>query len=60
MVEKLQTVLVAAMNDAAVARKFTDQGVVVKTSSPKAFTAYIDQEITFWSKVMREANMSVD
>lgn len=60
VVEKLQTVLVAAMNDAAVARKFTDQGVVVKTSSPKAFTAYIDQEITFWSKVMREANMSVD
>ncbi len=60
VVERIKTVAIAAMNDPAVARKFTDQGVVVKTSSPKAFEAYIDQEITLWSRVMREADMSVD
>ena len=60
VVDKLHNVILAAMHDPAVARKFTDQGVVVKTTSPKAFEAYIDSEITRWTKVMREAGMSAD
>lgn len=60
VVDKLQTVINAAMHDPALAKKFTDQGVVVKTSSPKEFAAYIDSEITRWTKIMREAGMSAD
>jgi len=59
-VDKLNAVIVAAMHDAALSKKFTDQGVVVKTSSPKEFSAYIDSEITRWTKIMREAGMTTD
>jgi len=59
-VDKLQKALVAAMNDPAVAKKFVDQGVLISTSAPKPFQAYIDSEITRWTKVMREAGMSIE
>jgi tripartite-type tricarboxylate transporter receptor subunit TctC len=60
VVERLQQVVTAAIHEPAIARKFTDQGVVVKTSTSREFTAYIDSEITRWTKVMREAGMSAD
>lgn len=60
VVDKLQAAIVAAIQDPAVSKKFTDQGVLITPSSPKAFTAYIDSEITRWTKVMREAGMSAD
>lgn len=60
VVDKLQSVIHAAMQDPALSKKFTDQGVVIKTSSPKEFGAYIDSEITRWTKIMREAGMSAD
>lgn len=60
VVARLESVINAAMQDPAVSKKFTDQGVVVKTSSSKEFTAYIDSEITRWTKIMREAGMSAD
>lgn len=60
VVERLQQVVTAAMHDPAIAKKFTEQGVLVKTSNSREFTAYIDNEITRWTKVMREAGMSAD
>ncbi len=42
VVDRLQAVLHAAMQDPALSRKFTDQGVLVRTSTAKEFTAYTD------------------
>jgi len=60
VVERLQTVINEAMRSPAIATKFTEQGVIVQTSSSKAFTAYIDSEINRWTKVMHEAGMQAD
>ena len=60
IVSKLHAVITAAMHDPAIAKKFTDQGVQIKTSTPEAFGQYINAEITYWTKVMRDAGMSAD
>ncbi len=60
LVERLNAAFVAAINDPAISKKFADQGVVITTSTPARFTAYIDSEITRWTKVMRDAGMSAD
>ncbi|MBO9515895.1 MAG: tripartite tricarboxylate transporter substrate binding protein [Variovorax sp.] len=60
VVDRLQQVINEAMQSPAVASKFTSQGVIVHTSSPAAFSAYIDSEIARWVPIMREANMSAD
>lgn len=58
VVAKLHDAIVAAITDPEVAGKFTGQGVLIKTSTPDAFAAYIDSEITRWTAVMKEAGMS--
>lgn len=60
VVAKLNKVVTDAMRDPSVSKKFTDQGVLVKTTSSKEFTSYIDSEITRWTKVMREAGMTAE
>ena len=60
IVERLQNVINEAMHSPALAAKFTEQGVIIQTSSSNAFGAYIDSEITRWTKVMREAGMQAD
>ncbi|MET3372227.1 tripartite-type tricarboxylate transporter receptor subunit TctC [Variovorax boronicumulans] len=60
IVDRLQKVMNEAMHSPVIAAKFTEQGVIVQTSSPKAFTAYVDSEITRWTKVMHEAGMQAD
>lgn len=50
-----------AMQDPSVAKKFTDQGVLITTSaSPSEFSAYIADEIDRWGKVIKQAKMSID
>ncbi|AHV93713.1 Bug family tripartite tricarboxylate transporter substrate binding protein [Bordetella holmesii] len=58
VVAKLHDAIVAAITDPEVAAKFTGQGVLVKTSSPDEFAAYIDSEISRWTPIMKEAGMS--
>lgn len=60
LVDRLHAAFVAAINDPAISKKFVEQGVVITTSTPARFTAYIDSEITRWTKVMRDAGMSAD
>jgi tripartite-type tricarboxylate transporter receptor subunit TctC len=61
IVDRLHQVINDAMRDPAVARKFTQQGVIIKTSSsPEEFAGYIRSEIDYWTPIMREANMSAD
>ena len=60
VVSKLHAVITAAMHDPAISKKFTDQGVQVKTSSPEEFSKYMGTEITYWTKVMQEAGMTAE
>ena len=60
VVAKLHSVITGAMQDPAISKKFTDQGVQIKTSSPEAFGQYISAEITYWTKVMHDAGMTAE
>lgn len=60
VVNKLHQAITTAMHDPAIAKKFTDQGVQIKTSNPEEFGRYIRDEIAHWTPIMREANMSAD
>ena len=60
VVNKLHEVITAAMHDANIAKKFTSQGIQVKTNSPAEFGQYMNSEITYWTKIMRDAGMQTD
>lgn len=60
VVDKLNQVITAAMHDPVISKKFIDQGVQVKTSTPDEFGRYINDEIAYWTPIMRAANMSAD
>ena len=60
IVELLSKSVAEAMHDPQIAGKFTSQGVLINTTTPAEFTAYINEEIEKWSKVMADANMQVN
>lgn len=60
VVDKLNQVITAAMHDPVISKKFIDQGVQIKTSKPDEFGRYINDEIAYWTPIMRAANMSAD
>jgi tripartite-type tricarboxylate transporter receptor subunit TctC len=57
----LERAMRSAIQDPAVAAKFTVQGVLITPSASGAeFSSYIADEIDRWGKVIRESKMSVD
>ena len=60
VVNKLHEVITAAMHDANISKKFTSQGIQVKTNLPAEFGQYMNSEITYWTKIMRDAGMQTD
>lgn len=60
IVQRLEGVMNDAMHSKAIAAKFTEQGVIIQTSSSKVFGSYIDSEISRWTKVMHEAGMQTE
>lgn len=60
VVDRLNAVLRAAINDPAVTKKFVDQGVEVATSTPQEFTAFIKAETERWGKVIHDAGIVVE
>ena len=60
IVDLLAKSVTQAMHDPEIANKFTKQGVLINTTSPAEFSAYIKDEIQKWSKVMADANMQVN
>ncbi|QIL83911.1 tripartite tricarboxylate transporter substrate binding protein [Diaphorobacter sp. HDW4A] len=60
VVAKLHEVITAAMHDAGIAKKFTSQGILVKTNSPAEFGQYLNSEVTYWTKIMRDAGMQAE
>ncbi len=57
IIERLNSALRAAITDAVVAKKFTDQGVEIVTSTPAEFSSFIQAETTRWTKVITEADI---
>jgi len=60
VVDLLSKAIAAAIREPAVAKRFTDQGVIIVTSTPNQFQGYINAEIGRWTKVMHEAGMSAE
>jgi tripartite-type tricarboxylate transporter receptor subunit TctC len=60
VLQRLHAAVVAAIREPAVAKKFTDQGVDIVTSTPQEFAAFIQAETDRWGKVIREAGMTVE
>lgn len=58
IVERLNAELRAAITYPTVAKKFSDQGVEIVTSTPKEFNDFIRVETTRWEKVIREAGIT--
>ena len=55
--DKLRTDLLAALNNAEVKKRLTDQGVDVKTSTPEQFVDYVKKETARWARVVKAANI---
>lgn len=60
IVDRLNAGLRAAITDAAVSRKFSDQGVEVVTSTPQEFSTFIKAETERWGKVIHDAGITVE
>lgn len=60
VVDRLNQVITAAMHDPVISKKITEKGVQIKTSNPEEFGRFINDEIAYWTPVMRAANMSAD
>jgi tripartite-type tricarboxylate transporter receptor subunit TctC len=59
-IDRLNGSIVAAMQDLAIARKFAEQGITIRTSSPAEMQAYIVSEIESVTRIVRETGMTVD
>jgi tripartite-type tricarboxylate transporter receptor subunit TctC len=60
IVDEINRVANAAMNDPLVKQKLADQGLTVAGDTPEQFRAFIDSETTKWAKVMNEAGVKIE
>ena len=60
IVEEINRVANAAMNDPAVKQKLADQGLTVAGDTPEQFRSFIDSETTKWAKVMKDAGVQIE
>lgn len=60
VVQKLNTTLVAVLRSPAVRAQLEEQGFDVVASSPEAYAALVGSEIARWSKVVKEAGITVE
>jgi len=54
VIAKMHKAFSDALRSPAVESKLTDQGVVLKTSSPQEFAKFLESEVTRWAKVVKE------
>jgi len=60
VVERLAKEVQAIVARPDVAAQFVAQGVEPATNSPKAFTAFVDQELTRWTREIKAMNIVLD
>ena len=54
IIAKMHKAFTDALRSPAVEEKLTAQGVVLRTSSPQDFTRFLENEVTRWSKVVKD------
>jgi tripartite-type tricarboxylate transporter receptor subunit TctC len=54
IIAKMHKAFSEALRTPAVQEKLTAQGVVIKTSSPEEFAKFLQNEVTRWSKVVKD------
>ena len=60
-IERLHHALSTVLNDAALKKRFVDDGAdVAPSGSPAAFDKFIRAEMTKWSKVIKDANIQME
>lgn len=60
IVNRIQSIVAASLNNAEVKARFAKQGAEVVASTPADFAAFIRQEIVKWTKVIKEAGARLD
>jgi len=60
IIDQLYSAIAEILKEPAVKQKFTDLGLDIIGSDPKAFAAFIKQDITTWAKVAKEANIRLE
>jgi tripartite-type tricarboxylate transporter receptor subunit TctC len=59
IVDRLNQITTAAMSDATVVQKLSDQGLTLVPQTPDQFRAYIATETVKWAKVIKDAGVPV-
>jgi tripartite-type tricarboxylate transporter receptor subunit TctC len=54
IIAKMHKAFGEALRNPAVEGKLTDQGVVLKITSPQEFSRFLENEVTRWAKVVKE------
>jgi tripartite-type tricarboxylate transporter receptor subunit TctC len=54
IIAKMHKAFTDALRSPAVESKLTEQGVVLRTSSPQEFAKFLENEVTRWAKVVKE------
>ena len=60
IIEQLHVAVVKALDDPAIKEKLLSQGFVPGGMKPAAMAAFIDSEITKWTKVAKDAGAKID
>jgi tripartite-type tricarboxylate transporter receptor subunit TctC len=58
--EKLHSALVAALNDAEVKKRLTEQGFEIVANSPEEFEKFLAQELERWKTVIEKGNITAE
>jgi tripartite-type tricarboxylate transporter receptor subunit TctC len=59
IIAKMHKAFSAALRSPAVESKLTDQGVVLKTSSPEEYGRFLENEVKRWAKVVKENKITM-
>jgi tripartite-type tricarboxylate transporter receptor subunit TctC len=54
IVARMNAAMGKALQDGAVQQSLSEQGVILRASSPEAFGSFVDSEITRWAKVVKD------
>ena len=54
IIARMHAALSKALQEPAVQKSLSEQGVIYRVSTPEAFGEFIDNEITRWAKVVKD------
>lgn len=60
IVKKIYSDVITALNAPEIKRALTAQGLETIASTPEEFSAYVEEDLLKWAKVVKQANVRVD